>query len=858
MPPLEIIELLETNSHTHAPLVGLSSSAAEAKLAADGPNTLEASSKNSFFRRILKILHEPMFVLLLAAAAIYMSVGDLNEGLTLGVFVLAVLGLTLFQEGKSENSIQALRELNSHQVQVVRDGTSKKTSSKNIVKDDLVIISEGGRIPADGVLIKADNIEVDESLLTGESISVIKNCTSKNLLECATVYSGTYVTRGQGVFKVTATGARTEVGKIGNTLNRLETEVTPLHRQTARLVKILASIGLGLCTTMVITLGLRTGEWIPALLSGIALAMAMLPEEYPVVLAIFPALGAHRLAKQGVLTRHINAIETLGATTILCTDKTGTLTQNRMTIQALAVQPSGESSPLIFKPSKSNVLAENFHRIVEHAILASSPTPFDPMEVAFHDFGAAWLGKINHLHKEWKLIQTYPLSTELRAMSNVWSVTDDNGYVISAKGAPEAVMDLCHMTSTEQAVWKKSVDALAAQGLRVLAAAEGKYTGTQWPKSAHDFEFEWLGLIGLADPLREEVPKAMAECQTAGIRVIMITGDYPTTAQVIAMQAGMPLTEVMTGEDINLLNDSELQVRLKSVNVCARISPHQKLRIVEALKRNGEIVTMTGDGVNDAPALRSAHVGVSMGLRGTDVAREASDLVLIDDNFASIVRGIRTGRRIFSNLQKSMAYIFAIHIPLALIALMPVLFALPPLFLPLHIALLEMVIDPACSLAFENEPESSSCMTSPPRDTNAALFGITAMGHAFVQGILVLISASIAYWTSRNFLDHGNSIEQTRTMVMVAFVVANGCLIFISKSNERLLLRPTWPLNWTAITIALGSIGLVVASIYLPWLSSNLRFSQLTTNALAAAMACGSIGLLANLMNAALKRYTTN
>jgi Ca2+-transporting ATPase len=362
----------------------------------------------------------------------------------------------------------------------------------------------------------------------------------------------------------------------------------------------------------------------------------------------------------------------------------------------------------------------------------------------------------------------------------------------------------------------------------------------------HDFEFEWLGIIGLADPLREEVPNAMAECQRAGIRVIMITGDYPKTAQAIATQAGMLPGEVITGEEVDHLTDDELQNRLRVANICARISPQQKLRIVEALKRQGEIVTMTGDGVNDAPALKSAHVGIAMGSRGTDVAREAADLVLSDDNFASIVRGISTGRRIFKNLQKSMSYIFAIHIPIAMLALFPMLFALPPIFLPLHIALLEMIIDPACSLAFENEPSSESCMTTPPRDTTATLFGKIEMAYAFIQGILVLVSTSVAYWISENFIYSINTIDQTRSMVMVAFVIANGLLIFISKSEKKYIWQIARPVNWVAITIATSTIGLVLFAIYFPLLSNTLKFSPLGIDSLAIAMACGSIGLIVN------------
>jgi Ca2+-transporting ATPase len=822
---------------------GLSQDIAALRFIEEGPNSQEASRRRTWLDRIWDMCHEPMFVLLLVAAVIYLILGDLGEGLTLGVFVIAVLGLTLYQEGKSDRSIEALRELNQHTAQVIRDGQQVKLPFANIVKDDVLVISEGDRIPADGVLLKADNLEVDESLLTGESIAVEKHM-ALDEEACARVYSGTFVIRGQALVQVTATGPRTEIGKIGTTLNQLTSEETPLHRQTQQLVKILSTIGLVLCTAMVLTLGWRTGEWLPAVLSGIALAMAMLPEEYPVVLAVFPALGAHRLAKQGVLTRRINAIETLGATTVLCTDKTGTLTQNRMTVQALLVASEGAEKAIFYVTPgmETCTLPEHFHAVVEHAILASSANPFDPMEMAFHQFGQTWLADTPHLHANWELVQTYPLSPELRAMSHVWRVTNTSQYVISAKGAPEAIISLCHMTPQAQAHWTTAVAQLAQKGLRVLAVAEGRHTGTDWPKSEHDFEFECLGLIGLSDPVREEVPSAMAECHLAGIRVVMITGDYPDTARVIAAQAGMPQGDVLTGDEVQAMDDATLQRRIQTVNVCARISPHQKLRIVQALQRNGEIVTMTGDGVNDAPALRAAHVGVAMGSRGTDVAREASDLVLINDDFASIVRGIRIGRRIFTNLQRSMAYIFAIHIPIAVLALLPMLFALPALFLPLHIALLEMIIDPACSLAFENEPESPECMTSPPRDTQAPLFGTQAMLEAFGLGLWVLASALSAYWTASLLETSADSTDQARSMVMLAFVIANGFLIFMAKSKSHLAWDTNRPFNRTAFLIAIGTIGLVVMTMYIPPLARYLGFTPMGWVPLGISIACGCLG----------------
>ena len=831
-------------------LQGLSSAQAALRLAADGPNALPPATKSSLVGRIGHMLHEPMFVLLLVAAVLYIVLGDLNEGLVLAVFVLAVLALTLYQEGKSANSIEALRAMHQHQARVLRDGAAVRIPASQLVVGDLVLVAEGDRVAADGVLLEADNIEVDESMRTGESIPVAKAVMAEPAALKAHIFSGTHLVRGHGIFCVTAIGAHTEIGKIGSSLSALDSEATPLQKQTAQLVRVLATLGLGLCAAMVLLMGWRNGQWLPALLSGIALAMAMLPEEYPVVLAIIPALGAHRLAQVGVLTRHINAIETLGATSVLCTDKTGTLTHNRMSVQALALAAQGVVPATIYTPGNSDTLPADFAPLVQHAVLASAQTPTDPMEIAFHAFASLRLDPLDRskdLYDGWHLVQSYPLSTALRAMAHVWQHPDSGDYAIAAKGAPEAIMHLCHMASAEQDACMQQVEAMGAQGLRVLAVARGQHAGGPWPKAQHDFDFQWLGLIGLADPLREEVPQAMAQCQAAGIRVIMVTGDHPATAQVIAQQAGMLPGALLMGDAIELLSDSALADALRSAQVCARISPHQKLRIVQALKRNGEIVTRTGDGVNDAPALRAAHVGVAMGARGTDVAREAADLVLVDDNFASIVRSIRIGRRIFSNLQKSMAYIFAIHIPIAMLALVPMLFALPPLFLPLHIALLEMVIDPACSLAFENEPESAHAMSSPPRDTRAPLFSTAAMARASVQGLWVLLSAALAYGVSTRLPQAGDALGHSRTMVMVAFVVANGWLIFIAKAQGSRLLHIGKPTNRAAVVIAIGTVALVLLAIYVPWLAAQMKFYPLGPQALTLAMACGSLGLVARI-----------
>jgi Ca2+-transporting ATPase len=832
-----------TQNHLNT-LEGLSTAQAATRLAEDGPNDITQTPRRSLPGRLLDMLRQPMFALLVAASALYMVLGDLTEGLTLAVFVLAVLVLTFYQEGKSEASIQALRNLTQAQAQVIRSGQKLQVAAREVVTGDLLVLSEGDRVAADGQLRTANNLQIDESLLTGESVPVNKSTDEQD----NAVHAGSFVVRGQGMAQVSATGQRSQIGRIGQSLSQLTSGTTPLQAQTAQLVQRLAVIVLLLCIAMVLTLGLRSGQWIPALLSAIALAMAILPEEYPVVLTIFPALGAHRLTREGVLTRRINAIETLGATTVLCTDKTGTLTENRMTVTALAVGPP-DAPQITSLLAPLSVLPQAFHPLLEHAILASAPEPFDPMETAFHTSGQTHLAHTDHLHGDWQLVQSYALSPELKAMSHVWQFDDSLDRVVSAKGAPEAMMDLCHLSEPERQAWSRTVESMAAQGLRVLAVAQSRFTGDDWPETPHAFAFEWLGLIGLTDPLRAEIPQAMAECRSAGIRVIMITGDYPATAQVIADQAGLPPGQTLTGNALDQLDDTALQALLPQVRVCARISPHQKLRIVQALQAHGEVVTMTGDGVNDAPALQAAHVGVAMGLRGTDVAREAADLVLVDDNFASIVRGIRVGRRIFGNLQKSMRYIFAIHIPIAGIALTPMVMNWPALMLPLHVALLELVIDPACSIAFENEPADADVMQRPPRDTRAALFGAKDIALALGQGLLVLACVGLSYAWAKGWLNGSDtpalSEAQTRAMVFVTLVLGYAALIVVNRAPPGQFLASLRVPNPTAWGVILLAWSFVVLGMQWPWLATALKFAPLTVWPWAVAMGSGGLSLLA-------------
>jgi Ca2+-transporting ATPase len=541
------------------------------------------------------------------------------------------------------------------------------------------------------------------------------------------------------------------------------------------------------------------------------------------------------------------AIETLGAASVLCVDKTGTLTENRMTVASMGVlggdaNNASAMQTLDIDYATTTDLPELFHGLVEYSILASVVEPFDPMEKAFHRLGQHFLSGTEHLHRDWTLMQEYGLTPELRAMSHVWRAVVGEAHVVAAKGAPEAIMDLCHLDTAMQTRISSAVDAMAARGLRVLGVAHARFEGDAWPEGEHDFEFAFVGLLGLEDPLRPEVVPAVKACHAAGIRVLMITGDYPATAAAIAEQASLgPMTadSVLSGEVIGGLSDTQLQQRLRTASVCARVAPEQKLRIVQALQANGDVVAMTGDGVNDAPALRAAHVGVAMGGRGTDVAREAAALVLLDDNFASIVKAVELGRRIFDNLRKSMSYILAVHVPIAAMALIPVLLGWPVLLYPLHIAFMELVIDPACSMVFENEPLAPDAMQKPPRDPNAPLFAGRTLGVALLQGVAVLLLVLAGYLWSSTWLGE----NAVRAFVFVTLVAGNLGLIFHNRAGSTSLWQSLRTPNTTLWVVCGAALSLLLLAIYVPWLAGLFSFEPLSPRDLGLALVMGLLCL---------------
>jgi Ca2+-transporting ATPase len=825
-------------------LHGLDEHEARERLRVHGPNEILDREKRSLGATLAAVATEPMFGLLLAAAAVYLIIGDLGEGLLLAAFAVASVGLVIAQERRSQRALDALRELAAPQVRVMRAGQLRRIPARELVPGDLFVLAEGERVAADAQLRQASALEIDESLLTGESVPVAKRAAqpgqapaqrpSDDDAAATAAWAGTLVVAGHALAEVVATGAHTQVGRIGASLAAIAPEPSPLQRQLKRLVRLFGAVAIVAAAALALWYGLRNGQWLQGLLSALALGMAMLPEEFPMVLSVFLALGAWRLARAQVLSRQPAAVEALGAASFLCVDKTGTLTENRMRLARLV------ADALDHPIAPGQPLPEPVHRLLEMAMLASRRGSPDPIDRALLEHGDAALADTEHLHPLWLLEREYPLSAELLAMSQAW--TDEAGVRrVAAKGAPEAVLDLCHAPAAQREAVMARVHELAAQGLRVLAVAEGTYAGQEPAAQAHDVSFTWLGLLGFRDPLRASVPAAVAQARAAGIAVAMITGDHAATALAIAREAGLD-TEAgaLRGQDLDTLDDAALAQAVRTVRVFARVSPAHKLRLVQALQRNGETVAMTGDGVNDAPALKAAHIGIAMGVRGTDVAREAAGLVLLEEDFGRIVGGVRMGRRIFDNLQRVMTYITAIHVPIAGLALLPVLFGLPPLLLPAHVVLTEMVIDPVCSLAFEGAPEDPRVMSRPPRPREGSLLGRALLVTGLVQGSC-LLAATLAIYVLA--LQGGRTEDVARTLAVLGLTAGNLLLVAVNASaglGWRALFAPGTRAFWWVTAAAVTALTLALA---VPAARELLRFALPGWADLAAALAAVGVAV---------------
>ncbi len=874
-----------------APKRGLSGAEARARLAQHGFNELPQARGRGLWRMALAVLREPMLQLLLAAGLIYLLLGSRGEALMLMSFVALSIGISLHQECRTERVLAALRDLSSPCAWVLRDGQRCRVAGREVVPGDWLVLSEGDRVAADALLREAQALQADESLLTGESVPVRKDALVGELLpevartlrpggdDLPMVFAGSLIVGGHGLAEVLATGAHSQMGAIGRALQGMEAMPSTLQMQTRQLVRLFAKLGLVMSVLVIAAYGMLRGDWLAAVLTGITLAMSMLPQEFPLILTVFMAMGAWRLSAARVLVRRASAIETLGAATVLCTDKTGTLTINRMAVSELRIAgqtwqvPAGVMGEAL---PQAPSLPEGFHALLEFGLLASQTEPVDPMELALWRLAQEQLPEAErghmqtHLHPDWRLAREYALSPELLAMSHVWQQPGHSQHVVAAKGAPEAVADLCHLPDAQRASWREAAEAMAARGLRVLGVAQarrdGPVSGQPWPAIQHDYDFDFLGLIGWLDPLRPGVPEAIARCRKAGIRVAMVTGDHPATALAIAAQAGIDARGgALRGDALQGLSDADLALRMREGLVFARVMPEQKLRIVKALQANGDVVAMTGDGVNDAPALKAADIGVAMGGRGTDVAREAAALVLLDDDFDAIVEAVHLGRRIQDNLRKAVAFVLAVHVPIAGLTLWPLLVGWPLLFMPVHIAFLELIIDPVCSVVFEAETAEPDAMQRPPRRLGQPLIDRAQVIWSLLQGLVVLGCVGAWYGfllpsDARYAGLWGGLLDeaQARAGGFVALVAADVALIL----SNRTLSQPMWVALARpngALWRMLLALSLVMAAILLwPAARGVFHFGALPTPVWGGSVAVGLCCLLMlELLKAARGRWQT-
>jgi Ca2+-transporting ATPase len=837
----------------HAVSGGLSNAQALQRLAQDGPNELPASKRRGVLGLARDVASEPMFLLLVACGAIYMALGDMQEALMLLGFVFVVMAISFVQQRRSERSLDALRDLSSPRAVVVRSNQTVRIAARELVEGDIVVLSEGDRVPADMQLTEVSSLAIDESLLTGESAPVVKAVaeravtdeargTAQQGTDASKAYSGTLVTSGTARGEVVATGARSALGRIGQSLAGIAAQNTPIQQETHRVVKAVAIVGLSLAAALAVAYWIAQGDWLHGLLAGLTLAMAILPEELPVVLTLFLGLGAWRLAREKVLARSIPAVELLGATTVLCVDKTGTLTANRMTLRRLwSAQATYNAAQVDAGP-----LPEALHGVLEYAVLASHRRAFDPMEAAISQAGQLLLADTEHLHGDWTLVDDYALSPEMLAMSRVWQSPEKAECLIAAKGAPEAIVDLCHLDPAQGQSILDQVHAMADVGLRFLGVARASFAAGTLPEKQHDFDFEFLGLIAFEDPVRPDVPQAIAECQAAGIRVVMMTGDHPATAVSVARQAGLGTdAPAITGAELATLTDEALGERLGTTHIFCRVQPDQKLRLVRAFKARGDVVAMTGDGVNDAPALKAADIGVAMGARGTEVAREASALVLLNDDFASLVTAVRYGRRVFANLRKAIVFVVAVHVPIVGLSIAPVLFGWPLLLMPVHILFLQLIIDPACSVVFEAEPLEPDAMKAPPRRPDQKLFDRSVLVRGVWQGAGLLLLLLAFYAGAREWLPADERRDDiARALTFVVLVLSNLGLIHANRSWGPTAVLGNAESNAQFGWIAAGAVLVLGAVLGVPAISGLFAFAAPTPVMLLAAVGAAGLGML--------------
>jgi Ca2+-transporting ATPase len=777
-----------------------------------GNNSIDVE-KHSILRFVIKeVVLQPMFILLLAACVIYFVVGRYVDGIIMLVSIFIVSGISLYQEYRSQGAVAALRNLSAPKANVLRNGVERAIPTEDIVVGDILLLEEGEIIEADGLIVSSHDFSVNESIITGESFVVYKAAG-----ENSAVYKGTLVTSGIARISASAVGKETMFSKIGLSLREIKTVKTPLQDQISSFIKNMIWFG---SIAFIIVIGFNyyiSGNFVFSFLQGLTLAMSVLPEEIPVAFSTFQALGAFRLLHKNIIVKQPHFVETLGSATVICADKTGTLTENKMQIEYLF---SASDKKSVYCSDNSDLPAT----LIEYAMWSSESNPFDPMEKAIHALYEKTAMQDKRL--QFKQVHEYPVDGKPPMMTHIFS-NEEGEIIIAAKGAPEAILKLSSLTASEFQFFEKQSLEYAKQGYRVLGVGKGIWHENKWPLSQEEFSFEFLGLIAFNDPPKPGMAHVIQSFYDAGISVKIITGDYAETALAIADSIKLDHSgEVLSGKEVMQLSKDELQQKIKHVNIFARMFPEAKLKVIDALKENGEVVAMTGDGVNDAPALKAAHIGIAMGRRGSEVAKSAASVILTDDDLGNMTAAIALGRKIYDNLKKAIRYIVSIHIPIILIVTLPLLmfWKYTDIFSPVHVIFLELIMGPTCSIIYENEPMEPGTMQRPPKHISSTFLSSKQLMLSVIQGLIITAGClGIGYYYMR-----GNDEATVRTVIFITLLFSNIFLTLVNRSFDYSIRTTIRYRNNLVPLIIFITLVIIVSLLILPFMQDLFRLSVLS------------------------------
>lgn len=796
-----------------------------------GSNTLNFKKENTFLSTLKRIANDPMVILLLVASSIYFISGKIGDGIFLAAAIVFQTSISLYQYSRSKNALEKLKAFSQPTCKVIRNGKEEEIKSEDLVVGDYLIVEEGTAITADGTIVHSNDFSVNESILTGESFAVFKDKSKEDHF----IYSGTNVASGLAIAIITAIGNETKLGKIGSSLESITEEKTPLENQITNFVKKMAIIGAVVFSIVWAINYWQTQNILQSLLQSLTLAMSILPEEIPVAFTTFMALGAWRLMKMGIVVKQMKTVETLGSATVICTDKTGTITENKMSLAKLYLL----SKNTISEPSQS--ITEQEKELLTLAMWASEPIPFDPMEIALHQSYHELIE--NDKRPQYKIVHEYPLGGKPPMMTHIFE-NDKGDKIIAAKGAPEALINSSKLNDSEKIQIHTAIENMAKEGYRVLAVGVSNFEGNKYPKNQQEFPFHFKGIVAFYDPPKENIQKVLEDFYAAGIDVKIITGDNAATTTSIAKQIGFKdFDKTISGDELMKLNETDLQSCVMNTAIFTRMFPDAKLKIINALKANNQIVAMTGDGVNDGPALKAAHIGIAMGKKGTEIAKQAASLILLEDDLSKMVDAIAMGRKIYTNLKKAIQYIISIHIPIILTVFIPLALGwiYPNIFSPVHIIFLEIIMGPTCSIIYENEPIEQNTMQQKPKALTTTFFNWKELSVSIVQGLVITLGTLFVYQYS---ITNGYNETLTRTMTFTVLIAANIFLTLVNRSFYYSILTTLQYKNNMVLFIVLITIGIVALILYVNPLTTFFEFESLNILQLLVSVGVGFVSVI--------------